>query len=211
MDIQIIALWIGLFITFVLGLVNFLWGPAILAHRDKVVVVNSEVYPEFLPKGTRERTRGGGIVTLACAVLSIEAGCELVLTSGEKELEVKEVEVLLNKKACESLGRYFRFPLRNRFQLEQVADYEEEILLPPILLVPKKTVRFKRKMPLNCTDEFEKEHEKMESGSYPEFIQPLLDELETKYQIYWTRYDDKRLCWRFPQKWWRNLGKRLWG
>ena len=211
MDIQIIALWIGLFITFVLGLINFLWGPAILARRDKVAVVNSEVYPEFLRKGTRERTHGGDIITLVCDVLSIEVTCELVLTRGEKELEVKEVEVILDKRACEGLRRYFCFPLRNRLSLQQVDDYGEELLLPPILLAPKKTVRFKRRIPLDCTDEFEKEYEKMESGSYPGFIRLLLDELETKYQICWTRYDGKRLCWKFPQKWWRNLGKRLWG
>ncbi len=140
MDIQIIALWIGLFITFVLSLINFLWGPAILARRDKVAVVNSEVYPEFLRKGTKERTRGGDVITLVCDVLSVEVTCELVLTHGKQELEVKEVEAILDKKTCQRLRRYFHLPLRNSLQLEQV-------LFAPILLAPKKQCDLLQKYP----------------------------------------------------------------
>jgi len=207
MDMQIIGLWIGLAVTFVLGLINFLWGPAILARKEKVAVVNSEVYPQFLPKGSRiDRRDGTSIFLHNHAELSMEVNCELVLTCGEKEL-VREVQVLLDKRTCESLKRYFHLPLRNRLHLEQINAYAEQ----PISLVPKKAVRFKSEIYLNCTDEFAKDYEKMEGSFCPEFIQPLLDELETRYQICWTRYDGRRLCWKFPQRWWRNLGKRLWG
>ncbi len=191
-------------------MINFLWGPAILSRREKVAIVNPEVYAEFVLKGTRETTYGG-ILTVKNYIVSIEARCELVLTNGGKGVEVKEVEVILDKKACKSLRGYFHIPLRNRLQLSHINAYEGKPLPQPIVLESKKTVRFKRKIPLNCTDKFEKEYGKMESGSYPEFIQPLLDKLEAKYHICWTRYDGKKLCWTFPQKWCRNLGKRLWG
>jgi hypothetical protein len=209
MDIQIIGLWVGLAITFLLGLINFLWGGAILARREKVAIVNPEVDAGFLNKGTRQTTYAG-ILTLSEHIVSIEARCELLLTSGEKE-EVKEVEVILNEKACKSLRRYFHIPLRNRFQLTHINAYEGKPLPQPVVLELKKTVQFRREIPLNCTDTFKTEYGKMESGSYPEFIQPFLDRLETEYQICWTRYDGKRLCWNFPNKWWRNLGKKLWG
>jgi len=38
MDWQIIGLWIGLAVTFILGLVNLLWGPAILVRREKIKI-----------------------------------------------------------------------------------------------------------------------------------------------------------------------------
>jgi len=206
MDTATIILGIGVLVSLVLGVIN------LLARREKVEVVNSEVYPEFLPKGTRiDRPSGESVFLHNYAELSMEVSCELVLICGEKELEVKEVEVVLDKKVCESLRRYFHLPLRNRLQLQRVNVYEESLLPHPILLVPKKAVRFRREIYLNCTDEFAKDYEKMEGGSRPDFIQSLLDKLETKYQICWTRYDNKKLCWSFPKKWWRNVGKRLWG
>ena len=204
MDWQTIILAIGVLISLVLGVIN------LLARREKVAIVNPEVYAEFLSKGTRENTYGG-ILTLSNHIVSIEARCELVLTSEEKEVEVKEVEVILDNKTCRSLRRYFHTPLRNRLKLSHTNAYEGKPLPQPIVLEYKKTVQFKRKIPLNCTAAFEAELEKMESGSYPDFIQPFLDNLETKYQICWTRYDGKRSCWKFPDKWWRNLGKKLLG
>ena len=206
MTVELILGGVGTF----LGIANFIYW-VWWARREKVAVVYPEVYAEFLPKGTRETTYGGGIVTLSNDVLAIEVKCELVLTSREKGLEVKEVEAILDNKACKNLKKYFRFPLLNRLQLSHINAYEGKPIPQPILLEPKKAVRFKRKIPLNCTDEFEKEHKKTEGSSYPEFIQPFLDELETEYQICWTRYDGKRSCWKFPEKWWRNLGKKIWG
>ncbi len=205
MSIELILVGIGILLG-IANLVYWVW----LAKREKVAIVNPDVYAEFLPKGYRERFPLG-VITLARAVISIDASCELVLKAGEKELEVKGVEVILDKKTCESLGRYFEAPRHSRLYLWQVDDYDKRIFPPPRSLALKKAVRFQNKIPIDCTDEFEEEYEEIESGSYPEFIQPLLDELETKYQICWTRYDGKELHWRFPQKWWRNLGKRLWG
>ncbi len=118
MDTATIVLGIGVLISLVLGVIN------LLARREKVAVVNSKVYPQFLPKGTWLDRPGGESIYLNYAELSIEAACELVLTSREKELEVKEVEVILDKKACKSLRRYFHIPLRNRLQLSHINAYE---------------------------------------------------------------------------------------
>ncbi|MBA7682010.1 hypothetical protein ES703_90356 [subsurface metagenome] len=206
MSIELILGGIGTFLG-VANLVYWAWW----SKRDKVEVVYPAVYAEFLPKGTRVDRPDEFKTFLNYAELSIEVSCELVLTRGEKKLEVKEVEVILDKKTYKSLKKYFQLPFRNRLTLYHVSAYGEKSIPQPIVLEPKITVQFKRALPFNCTDEFEKEYKKMEDGSYPDFIQSLLDELETKYQICWTRYDDKRLCWRFPQKWWQNLGKKLWG
>ena len=74
MDIQIILLWIGLFITFVLGLVNFLWGPAILVRREKVAIVNPKVCVFFLSKDQRQSPSENIIVRQCeCDALSIDA------------------------------------------------------------------------------------------------------------------------------------------
>ena len=205
MSVETIVLSIGVVISLALGIVN------LLSRREKVVIVNTEVYPEFLPKGTWLHRQDGESIYLTCAELSMEATCELVLTSGQKEIEVKEVEVIFNKKSYETLKRYFNVPFRNRLGLYNLDVFEEKDAPLPILLKPKRTLYFKRTLPFNCTEEFEKEYEEMEKSSYPEFIQSILSELETKYQICWTRYDGKKLCWRFPNSWWRNLGKKLWG
>ena len=207
MSIELILGGIGT----LLGVANFAYW-AWWAKRDKIAIVNSEVYPEFLHTGSWiDNPDGARIFLHNYAELSMEVSCELVLTCGEKELEVREVEVVLDKKVCESLIRYFFIPRRNRLQLRYINVYEENPVPQPILLVPKKAVRFKREIRLNCTDEFAKDYEKLEGGFCPEFIKALLDELEIKYQICWERYDGKRLCWRFPDRWWRNLGKKLWG
>ena len=207
-----VGLWIGLAITFMLGLLNFLWGGGILSRRERVLVVDSDVLADFLPKGTREDI-GGDIVTLERACLSIYASCDLVLTSGEKDLEVKSVKVKLDKKHYKKLKRYFKIPLRNNIHMRPWSRYKEvycekEVFPPPSSLILKRAVRFKRKVLLDCTDEYE-----LKFGEIPRpgFIQPILDEVEAKFQICWTRYDGKSVCWRFPNKWWCNLGKKLWG
>lgn len=211
MDTQIILLWVGLFITFVLGLINFLWGPAILSRREKIAILNPIFLVFFLSKDTRQKASEGIIAECECDALGVDANCELVLTQGERKLEINEVEVILNKKACKRLERYFHLS-DSSFHLAQITN-DEEVQNPftPSLLSPKQPVLFKGEASFDCTDEFEKERAEMGLDSYPEFIVHPMDELRAKYQIRWTRYDGKKICWRFPDKWWRNLGKKIWG
>jgi hypothetical protein len=207
---QIALLWTGLFITFVLGLINFLWGPAILSRREKIAILNPIFLAFFLSKETRQKASEGIIAECECDALGVKAGCELVLIKGERKLEIKEVEVILNEKACRGLERYFYLPYDNRFYLAQTADYKEaQSPFTPSLLSTKQAVSFEGEESFDCTDDFERERDKIGIDSYPEFIQPSLDKLKAKYQICWTRYDGKRIFWRFPDKWWRNLGKKI--
>ena len=218
MDWQIILLWIGLFITFVLGLINFLWGPAILTRREKVAIVLHDSWANFVPKGKEEIGPGEKLIPVNNHSLHIHISCALVLTRGEKDIEVMEVEIRLHKETCEELKKYFRLPNRNGFPLQKYAIEPLEYILQP-----KKPVDFTADQLFECTDEFERECDKLGFDLYPEsddwgeytkppdFIKPLLEKLSHRFELCWERYDGKRLCWRFPDKWWGNLGKKLWG
>jgi len=212
MGMQIILLWVGLSITFTLGLINFLWGPAILARREKVLIVNPEVSAEFWVKGALHRSHEYTIALSEHNVL-IETRCELLLKSMGMKLDVKEVKVILDEEACKSIKRYFQTPLKNRVYLSYINLGEETPVsrTANATLEPKQPLNFQSETFLQCTDKFNQEYEETGSDAYPEFIQPLLNKLETNYQICWTRYDGKEVCWRFPNKWWRNLGKKIWG
>ena len=226
MDIQIIALWVGFAITFLLGLINFLWGPAILARREKVAIVNPEVYIYFLPKGVRsvgDFKKPTGIKNHALQIIVV---CTLVLTSGEKEIGADSVYFNLNNTVYKRLKEYFR-PLyaapsyRLSFPLSTWAP-EIEDREPMAVLQRKKPTQFVGERFVPSTDKFDEKYENLGIQPYPEgsqpeefieapdFAKPIVDELWTKYEISWTRYDGKEICWRFPDKWWRNLGKKLW-
>jgi hypothetical protein len=193
-----------------LGIANFVYW-AWWAKRERVVVANSDVLPEFLPKGAHEVTPWGGEpVTLIKHSLSIWVYCELILINGEHEVEIRDVQIRFDKVNSEKAREYFRLPSLNGFLLYHVEPNTNK-RVSRAMIQPKKAVPFEVPRLFECTDKFEEEYEKLDSGSCPEFIQTLLDKLETKYQICLTRYDGKKLCWRFPDKWYRNLGKKLWG
>lgn len=203
MSIEIILGGIGT----ALGIANFFYW-AWWAKRDKVAVAIHESWANFVPKGDEEIGPGGKLIILNNHFLHIYVSCTLVLTSGEKEIEVRGVEIKLDKVTCEKLKRYFRLPNGNGFPLHKYAPDPRNGELEAVLQ-PKKSVDFTEDRLFECTDKFKEEYEKLGSGSSPQFIEPLLEQLGHKYQICWTRYDGKVLCWKFPQTWWRNLGKRL--
>ena len=206
MSVELILGGVGTF----LGIANFIYW-VWWSKREKVAVANSDVYPEFLPKGAHEVTPyGGEPITLVNHSLSIWVGCELILINREQEIEIKDVQIKFDKVNSEKVREYFRLPRQNRFFLYYTEPATNK-RVPGAIIQPKKAVPFGVQRLFECTDKFEEEYGKLDSGSYPELIQPLLDKLQTKYQICWTRYDGKTLCWVFPQRWWRNLGKRLWG
>ncbi len=215
----------------VLGTANFVYW-AWLARRERVVIVNPEVYTYFLPKGVKrmlEDKKPDGIHNHA---LQIEVVCTLALTNGEKEIEVSEVDFKLEKNVYNRLKEYFLTPFQRQhgpassyvlsFHLPTYAINEDDRHILSVLK-PKTSVDFRGVNFLESTEKFDKDYEKLgiapyADGSEPEefiespvFVEPILEELHTNYQICWTRYDGKELCWRFPNRWWRNLGKKLWG
>lgn len=206
MDWESVILGAGVVISLILGLIN------LSSRKEKVAVINPIVYAEFIPKGSWVEAPDGSKLRIPNhAELDLEASCELVLKHGERDIEVKDVRILLDKKTCEKLKRYFFLPRHNWLTLYCTRIDKDDTASQPMILEMKRTLRFGRKLPLNCLDEFMKELIKKPDGYRPEYIQPLLDDTEEKYTICWTRYDDKTFCWRFPDKWWRNLGKKLWG
>jgi len=217
MSIEMILGGIGTF----LGVANLIYW-AWWAKRDKVAVVMHESYANFVPKGREEIGPGDKLIAVDNHSLHIHFSCALVLTSGERELEVMGVETRLHKETCEELKKYFQLPVLNRFRLYRYAA-EPKDREPGAILQPKKPVDFTEDRLFECTDEFEERCNKSGFDLYPEtddygeysvppdFIKPLLEQLSHKFELCWERYDGKELCWRFPQKWWRNLGKKLWG
>jgi len=211
----------------VLGVANFVYW-AWWAKRDKVAILINEryqgfpTYANFVPKGKEEIGPNEESVTVDNHSLHIHVGCALVLTSGDKELEVMGVLIRLHKETSEKLKKYFRLPPGNCFSLHRYAPDPKDRELG-VVLEPKKYVDFTEDRLFECTDKFEERCKQLgfdlypqtdDYGEYtvpPEFIKPLLEQLRYKFELCWTRYDGKELCWKFPQKLWRNLGKRLWG
>lgn len=206
-----IAIGVGS-VGFVLGIINLLWGPGVLARREKIVVVESEVTPEFLRKGTRiDSPSHSNRVSLTRPSISIQARCTLSL-KGKERCQVSDVAIVLHRSTCKALRRWFRIPPSNSVGLGRlVYDPDTELTqhLYSAVIEQGKTFSFEGSRWFDCAEEFEKTHESEKNDPMPAFIQPLLEKLECNYQVCFIRYDGKRLCWRFPQTWWRNLGKKL--
>ena len=189
MDIPLLAIWIGLTVTFILGLINLLWGPAILKNREKVIITDNDVFADYSPKD-----KG----------LELWASCSLVLASGDRGFQVVDVMITFDRKACDNLKGFFNLPRKGRLRLyPENEESNQEWRRASAFLEPGKLISFHRKIFID-----ESKGAKIEA---PRDIQPYLDQIEAKYDICWTRYDGKKVCWKFPNKWRRNLGKKLWG
>ena len=208
----------GPVLAVVISFVLYIWS-----RREKVAIVIHDSYATFALKGTKEIGPGQKLITVNNHSLHIYVSCALVLTSGEKEIEVMGVEIKLHKETCEELKKYFLVPHGNRFSIYKYETGPEGYKELGAILQPKKPVDFTEDRLFECTDNFEERCENEgfdfysetddygEYGIPPDFIKPLLEQLRYKYQICWTRYDGETICWGFPQRWWRNLGRRLWG
>jgi len=205
-----------------LGIANFVYW-AWWAKRDKVAVVIHNNWANFVPKGKEEIGPSGKLITVNKHSLHIYVSCALVLTSGEREIEMMGLEIKLHKETCEELKKYFQLPPGNRFAIYKYETDIEGYKELGAILQPKKPVDFTEDRLFECTDKFEEKCKRsgfdlyIETDDYgeytvpPDFIQPLLEKLRCNFELCWKRYDGKELCWKFPQKWWRNLGKKLWG
>jgi len=191
---------------FALGVLNFVYW-AWWARRDRVAIVINEIWTYLVPKGEEPIGPEQKRVAVTDHCLNIYISCALVLTRGEKEIEAKRVVVSLHKPTCEKLKKYFRLPDWNRFALLTYAGAgDPDDREPGGVLQPKKSVDFTRDLLFKCTDEFKEKCENIGSGTWPDFIESLIEQLGSEYEMCWTRYDDRELCWRFPQRWYRNLG-----
>ncbi len=95
MDTQIIGLWIGLAITFVLGLVNLLWGPAILSRREKIKI--------SVPRPSYTAHMGDRVLRVYCSVSFRRLG-------GEKVRSVEHICLKPDAQIYQELKKYFNLP-----------------------------------------------------------------------------------------------------
>lgn len=195
----------------VLGIVNiFYWAWWI--RRDRIIVVNAEVYPEFIPNGSWvDAPDGSRIMLHNYAELSLELKCELVLMRGHNEIDLRKVEVVFDKTILKNLKRYFTIPFRDNVHIELYPPNNHEREYQFISIFLKKTAFFQRKLFFNCSEGFLEEIQEREKGYRPESLQDLLDEMAGKYQVIWTRCDGSRSRWKVPDRWYRNLGNKTWG
>jgi len=106
-DIQIIALWIGLFITFGLGLVNLLWGPAILARREKVKI--------SVPRPNYATHMDDRVLRVFCSVSFRRLG-------GEKVRSVNQICLKPDAQIYQELKKYFNLPKEGVIIISELLD-----------------------------------------------------------------------------------------
>ena len=202
MDIQIIALWIGLFITFVLGLINFLWGPAILARRDKVIIREPRIYTSIVEKDPQKNTSDLNNVKW----IAIQSRFKLVRTKGEQDLYLESTYLKLNKALCKKLSPYFEIPLGCRIHwsppVSEIAYNEAQ----HIKLKANEPREFDiygglklKSVPQEQVDT-DKEINKKQNTLVN--LEEKVKELETEYEIVWIDGRGKKWRYKLPIRGW---------
>ncbi len=201
MSIEVILVGIGI----LLGLVYFIYW-AWWSKREKIVVISSDVFAFLETKNSVQKSTAA-VSSPEAHILRLSSGCDLVLVKGEHEIKILGVKVEFDEKIYEKLSAYFELGRWNYLQLVTY-NSSEKFDDPETLLRPKVPVSFNGKSSFEANSKFDKEFSKL--GDSP--IESLLKQFnKSNYQLCLLRYDGKELCWRFPDKWWRNLGKKLWG
>lgn len=100
MDLQSIGLWVGVGISLILGIINFLLGPAWLASKEKVQICRVEVQAQTFKRGKAPKEQ--------IYNFQVSADVELVRSKGDKDCYAKEIQVEFNKVLWEKLGKYFQ-------------------------------------------------------------------------------------------------------
>ncbi len=212
MTIELILGAIGTF----LGAANLIYW-AWWARRERIKVVNLSHCVWFFPKGTEDINYKNQRIVLKEHSLKLIADCNLVMTGGDKEIEIKGVYFEIDKKPYEILNQYF-----NILTPRMILPYNLDEPYKNIILHPKKSITLGKEQlftgkgvldELCAKENYPEKPEKDDIYYYkpPDFLKHTLDETRANYKIIFYRYDDKIISWRFPDKWWRNLGKNLWG
>jgi len=201
-----------------LGIANFVYW-AWWSKRERIKVFNAVFCVWFIHKGAGRANVEGKWTELTKHSLMLAVDCELVITRGDK-MEIRGVYLEIDKQPHEILNKYFEIPFA-RLSLE-TSDLNKQA--GTVTLHPKKSIFFTRE--IICTgrdvldelcdkENYPEQPEEDDTHQYyykpPDFLKQVLDKTSTNYKIIYYRYDDKMVSWRFPDKWWRNLGKKLWG
>ncbi len=212
---QIIAIWIGLFITFVLGVVNFLWGPAILARREKVIVREPELTVSIVEKPQQKTPHLTEIERIF-----IQCRFKLVRTRGTQDLHLESAYLQLNKGLRKELEPYFRVRNEGRIYWEHrsyISTNEAEY----------KTLEINKPREFNVSENFntrsslgvlEKEiqsaqtkEEIKEKQASLKNLKDKVKKLKAKYMIVWIDGRGTTRRYKIPEKCWNKfLPEHLW-
>ncbi len=212
MSVELILGGVGTF----LGIANFIYW-VWWSKRERIKVINPGCYVWFFPKGTEDINHKGQRIKLKEHSLKLAVDCSLIMTGGDKEIEIKGVYFEINKEPYETLNRYFNIPFERMILPYDLGEpYKNKVLYPKqsIQLGNERVFSGKPVLDELCNKECypeQPEEDDMYCYKPPDFLKHTLDEISYNYKIIFYRYDDKMISWKFPDKWWRNLGKKILG
>ena len=215
MVMQIVGLWIGLAITFVLGLVNFLWGPAILARRQKVIIRDAEVKVSVVEKPQQETPD-----LTKTERICIHSNFKLVRIRGMQDLYLESAYLQLSKARCEKLEPYFVIPSENRiywgyrsYMGVDEAEYRTMKFNEPreFKIYANFDPRSSLRKLENALQQTGNDEELEEKRAMLKDLKEMAKKLETKYMIVWKDGGGKEWQYRLPEKFWHKfLPEWLW-
>jgi hypothetical protein len=201
--LETIILGAGVVISLILGVIN------LLARREKISVLEHNIHTNILAPSEHFLSLSGQMISSGKITLSITISCTIILLKGQ-DTEIRDAVVSFNEDVYSQLGIYFKMPLLNRISLNIEESYTRDSTFEPILLQSRKSVFLVNKLQITSMPSFEKAYAENDTTQIMMKIRTLLQRLSSKYKISWVRYDGKAICWKFPDRWWRNLGKKLW-
>jgi hypothetical protein len=201
--LETIILGAGVVISLILGVIN------LLARREKISVLEHNIHTNILAPSEHFLSLSGQMISSGKITLSITISCTIILLKGQ-DTEIRDAVVSFNEDVYSQLGIYFKMPLLNRISLNIEESYTRDSTFEPILLQSRKSVFLVNKLQITSMPSFEKAYAENDTTQIMMKIRTLLQRLSSKYKISWVRYDGKAICWKFPERWWRNLGKKLW-
>ncbi|MFC2072177.1 hypothetical protein ACFLUU_05640 [Chloroflexota bacterium] len=205
MSVEMILGGIGTF----LGVANFVYW-VWWAKREKVTVLEHSVYARILTPGEHFLSLSGQTISSGKITLSITISCLIILLKGQ-DTEIRDTRVKFNEDVYAQLGNYFQMPLSNRISLNIEESYTRGSEFDPISLQLRKSVFLVNKLQITSMPSFEKAYAEGDITHSMMQVSTLLQKLSSEYNISWVKYDGKDICWYFPDRWRRNLGKKLWG
>ncbi|MFH1662516.1 MAG: hypothetical protein ABH934_01135 [Chloroflexota bacterium] len=120
-----------------LGLANFIYW-AWWSKRERIKIVNPVCCIWFMHKGEGKVNVRDKCIELKNHAIMFAVECNLVMTSGDKEIEIKGVYFDIDKESCETLNKYFDFPSWGRLSLSYLGNWDEPN--KDITLYPKKMI-----------------------------------------------------------------------
>jgi hypothetical protein len=212
MSVELILGGVGTF----LGIANFIYW-VWWSKRERIKVFNTLCCVWFMHKGAGRANVEGKWIELKKHSLMFVGECSLAMTQDDKEIEITGVFLDIGKQHYEILNQYFDIPTH---RLHLVSDFNEPY--KNLILHPKKSIYLGREQIYTGKDVLDElcgkenypeqpEEDDLHYYKPPDFLKHTLDETSANYKISYYRYDGKMVSWRFPDKWYRNLGKKLWG